>query len=457
MKKFDLIALGGGNAMNVAIAAGKRGLRAAVIEEERLGGTCGNFGCIPSKLLLGYAEAATRVREVGRFHIDADLRSVDGPALLAETFAATRQTDGKLAKSLGENVSLFRGRGRFVKPLTIEVGDERLRGARIVVGTGTRPRQPVVQGVVGTPYWTSCDVFDMESLPASIIVVGGGSIGVELAQFFHGVGVATTLLHRGPFLLQIEDEEVQRVFTAGFSERVPTRLSTEIASVAHGPGGFTVVVKTGAKEETLRAERLLFALGRIPNTDALGVDAAGIALDEKGWIRVDDRLRTTAKKVWALGDVIGGPQFTHTAAFEAVYLEGALLDRKRRPIDRGVIPHAVFSMPEVASVGPTEKALREKGVQYLAASLPYSTAARGRAMKERHGLCKVLIAPDGALLACHIVGESASVLIHQAMMALKWKPHVKALTELMYIHPALSEVLRNTARNAAAMVERPDA
>ncbi len=453
MKEFDLVALGGGNAVTVAMAAGKRGLKTAVVEAAELGGTCPNHGCIPSKLLLGYADAATRVREAGAFHLRATLSGVDGPALLAETFAATRPTDGKIAASLGRNVTLFRGRGRFVAPRTVEVGGERIRGTRVVVGTGTRPRLPDVPGAAGTPYWTSRDVFDMATLPATLIVVGGGPIATELAQFFHGVGVPTTVVHRDALLLGREDEEVRRVFAAGFAERIPCRLSTEVVQVAHGKDGFAVEVRSPSGTETLRAERLLFAIGRVPATGDLGAEAAGIELDGAGFIRVDSRLRTTAKGVFALGDVVGGPQFTHTAAWAAKYLERSLLDGWRKPLDYGPVPHAVFSMPEVAGVGPTEQELRKAKIPYRAASLPYTTAAKGRAIKERHGLCKVIVAPDGRLLACHVVGESASALVHQAIMALRWKPRIEALTEVMYIHPSLPEVLRNTARKAAAMVE----
>jgi dihydrolipoamide dehydrogenase len=452
MREFDLLVLGGGNAVTVAMAAGRRGLRAAVVEKAELGGTCPNHGCIPSKLLLGYAEAASRIREAGRFHLEATLGAVDGPALLAETFGATRQTDGKIAGALGENVTLFRGAGRFVAERTVEVGGERIRGERVVVGTGTRPRAPEVDGVAGTPYWTSHDVFGMDVLPASILIVGGGYIACELAQFFHGVGVETTLVHRNEVLLRGEDEEVRAVFTGGFTERVPCRLSTEVLRVSHDGAGFALAVRSAAGEETLRAEKLLFAIGRVPNGDTIAAAEGGIEVDDGGWIRVDDRLRTTAEGVWALGDVVGGHQFTHTAAWEAKYLERVLLDGEDAPLDHGPVPHAVFSMPEVAGVGATEQELRASGVAYLAASLPYTTAAKGRAIKEHHGLCKVIVALDGALLGCHVVGEDASVMVHMAIMAMRWKPRIEALTEVMYIHPSLPEVLRNTARKAAAMI-----
>ena len=328
----------------------------------------------------------------------------------------------------------------------------RLRGARGRFAARRGGAVPDVPGLAGTPYWTSRDVFEMESLPASIVIVGGGYVGCELAQFFHGVGVETTVVQRGDGLLQAEDEDVRRVFTEAFTARVPTRLATDLLRVEHDGARFAVDVRSADGEATLRAERLLLATGRVPNTHAIGIETSGVELDPDGHVRVDAHLRTTADRVWALGDVASGPQFTHTAAWAARYLERVLLDGESAPLDYGPVPHAVFSRPEVAGVGETEQALRARGAAYHAASLPYTTAAKGRAVKEEHGLCKVLVGADGALLGVHIVGHDASVLIHQAIMAMRWKPHIDALTEVMYIHPALPEVLRNTARKAASLL-----
>ena len=452
MKDFDLVVLGGGNAVTVGMTAGRRGLNVAVVEEGPLGGVCPNRGCIPSKLLLGYAEVASVIREAKRFHIDASISAIDGDALIAETFGATRQTDGKIEGALGENVTLFRGRGAFVGERIVQVNGEQIRGARVIVATGTRPRAPTDDGVAGTPYWTSRDVFDIATLPASIIVIGGGYIATELAQFFHGVGVETTIVHRNEVLLRNEDEDVREVFKAGFTSTVPCRLSTDVLRVRHGEGGFEVDVRSASGEETLRAEKLLYAIGRVPNSDGIGLEAAGVETDDRGWVKVDGHLRTSASDVWALGDLTGGHQFTHTAAWEAKYLERVLLDGEDVPLDLGPVPHAVFSRPEVAGVGATEQELRDAGKPYHAAALPYSTAAKGRAVKEQHGLCKVLIGHDGTLFGVQIVGHEAATLVHQAIMAMRWKPHISALTDVMYIHPSLPEVLRNTARKAAAML-----
>ncbi len=458
-EQFDLVVLGGGNAITVAIEAARAGQRVAVVEEGPLGGTCPNRGCIPTKLLIGYAERAQAVREAGRFHVDAHLEAIDGPALLRETFDATRQTDGKIASALPDSATLVRARGRFVGERTIEADGRRLQGTRVVVATGGRPRRTApgaVPGLDDTPYWTSRDVFDLEDLPTSIVVVGGGYIGCELAHFFHGVGVETTLVHRSERLLPAEDEDVRAVFQTGFVARVPTLLDTNVVDVAYDGRTFDVTIEGPTARRTLRSAALLYAIGRVPNADAIGADIAGIATDARGFITVDDHLRTSAAGVYAMGDVTGGYQFTHSAAREATYLADALVRNAEGPLDLGPVPHAVFSEPEVAGVGATEADLAAGGVAFRAASVPYIAAAKGRAIKEAHGLCKFLVAPGtGEILGCHIVGRDASILLHEVIPVMRWRNRIDSLTDIIHIHPSLSEVVRNAARKAAALVDAP--
>ncbi len=452
-KQYDLVILGGGNSVTIAIAAGKQGLRTAVIEEGPLGGTCPNRGCIPSKLLIGYADRANAVRDAGRFHISAELGPIDGRALLAETFGATRKTDGKIAGALNENVDLYRARGRFVGERTLEADGVQMRGERVVIATGGRPRLVDAPGLAGTPYWTSRDVFEMEDLPRSIVIVGGGYIGCELAHFFDGVGVETTVLNRTDTLLAREDEQIRAVFKEGFTARVNTILSCNVSSVSHDGSQFSVrIEEAGGSTRELSCEALLMAVGRVPNTGDIGLEAAGVDTDEAGFIRTSAAFVTSAEGVYAIGDVIGGHQFTHSAALEAQHLEKFLLRAQGGDLDYGPMPHAVFSSPEIAGVGATEQELRAAGTEYHAAALPYTTAAKGRAIKEEHGLCKFLVAPSGEILGFHVVGEHASVLIHEVIPVMKWRNRIDSLTDIIHIHPSLSEVVRNTARRAAALV-----
>lgn len=454
MSIYDLLILGGGNAIALGIRAAKTGLKVAIVEKDLLGGTCPNRGCIPSKLLLGYADIATKVRHADRFYVDAELRSIDGDRLLAETQDATlNATDNKIASGLPDSVDLIRGHGRFISPTEIEVKGKKIRAKSIVVATGTRPRMPSVEGLDSTPYWTSDDVFELKTLPKSITIVGGGYIGCELAAFFSGVGVATTLIVRDTVLLSQVDEEVRTEFTTGFEADVDIRFSTEISAVSHANQSFAMTLKGNAEESSHNSEALLFAIGRVPNSDDIGLDVAGVSTDSKGFVIVDDYLRTNVEGVYCLGDLNGTHLFTHAAAFEATYLFGLLYEGQKQALDYGPMPFAVFTHPEIAGVGKTEAVLKQEGTEYLSRSVKYSSAAKGRAIKEQHGLCKFLISPSGEILGCHIVGEQASVLLHEVIPVMKWRNHISSLVDIIHIHPSLSEVVRNAARQALAALD----
>ena len=448
---YDLLVLGGGNAVTVGIRAAKAGRSVAVIEKDRLGGTCPNRGCVPSKLLLGYAEVAAQIRESGRFHLKASIDAIDGDAILRETKAATFDVvDGKIEGALPETLTLYRGEGRFVAPKTVEVNGERVSGDIVIVATGTRPRKPPPLAE-GLPYWTSDDVFEQEVMPASITVVGGGYIACELAYFFASVGVETRMLHRSDVLLRAEDRDIRKVFREGFCERVKVSFGTKIEQLDYDSRGFTMVlVGPEGQLGTHRSERLLFAIGRDSSGPDLGLESAGIAQDERGFVVADSRLRTSAEGVYVLGDLKGKHFFTHAAAYEATYLGDQILDGLDADLDYGPMPHAVFSRPEVAGVGATEDEIEAAGTPYVSAQLPYSTAAKGRAVKEQHGLCKILLDMEGKILGCHIVGHEAAVLIHEVIPVMAWRNHISSLTGIIHIHPSLSEVVRNVARKAEA-------
>ncbi len=425
MKNYDVIVFGGGNSIDVVRICGTAGMKLALVEEGPLGGTCPNRGCIPSKLFIAYAEVAEHVRNADRFHITAGIESIDREAIRKETLDYVGKFDGLLEDGIPDGVDLYRGHGTFVDNHTLQVGDQEITAPRIVISTGSRPRRLDLE----VPYWTSDEVFQMERIPDSITILGGGYVGCELAYFFHGVGVDTLLVHRGHKLLEREDEEVQAVFQAGFP--VPTALNT------------------GLDELDREAEVLLLAVGRVPNTDRIGIENTDLEPNAQGYIDVDMRLRTAVEGVYALGDVIGRYAFTHAASFEAKWLADQLVHDKHDEIDYGPMPHAVFSSPEVAGVGKTEQQLRADGTDYRSASIPYTGVTKGRAIKEEHGLCKFLIDPAGKIFGCHIVGAHASVLLHEVLPFMKLGGDIHDIANLIHVHPSLPEVVRGAARKAA--------
>jgi mycothione reductase len=448
-KPYDLIVFGGGNAISTAIDCGARGMKVALIEKGPLGGTCPHRGCIPSKLLIGYADAAEHAREARRFGFETSVRTLHPDAILRETFDFTNKYDAILENALGKNVTLYRDNAAFVANRTLRVNGESISADKLVLATGSRPQRPAL----GVPYWTSDDVFKLRQMPTSITIVGGGYIACELGHFFHGVGVDTLLVVRRDQLLEREDNETRAVFMRGFTARVPVTFNSTIASAAHDGSRFHIKITHGDGAQSERdSEALLFCIGRVPNSDNISIENTDLKPNTRGYIETDNRLRTSVEGVYAMGDVAGRYMFTHAANFESEYLGKQIVENGDEPIDYGPMPHAVFTSPEIAGVGATEEELKKGGTPYVAGSVPFANTTKGRAVKEEYGLCKLLVAPDHQILGCHIVGYQASVLLHAVIPIMKWRNDIHSLVDMIYIHPSLAEVVRGAARKAAGML-----
>ena len=448
-KRYDLIVFGGGNAISTAIECGARGMKVALVEKGPLGGTCPHRGCIPSKLLIGYADAAEHVVEARRFGFETTVRALDPDAILRDTFDFTSKYDGILENALGKNVTLYRDNAAFVANRTLRVNGESISSDKLVLATGSRPQRPALD----VPYWTSDDVFKLRQMPKSITIVGGGFIACELSHFFHGVGVDTLLVVRRDQLLEREDNETRALFMKGFTARVPVTFNSRIASAVHDGTRFHLRISDGEGAQSERdSEALLFCIGRMPNSDNIGIENTDLKPNSRGYIESDNRLRTPVEGVYAMGDVAGRYMFTHAANFESEYLGEQIAENRDEPIDYGPMPHAVFTSPEIAGVGATEEELKKSNSPYVVGSVPFMNTTKGRAVKEEYGLCKLLVAPDRQILGCHIVGYQASVLLHAVIPVMKWRNDIHSLVNMIYIHPSLAEVVRGAARKAAGML-----
>ena len=448
-KHYDLIVFGGGNAISTAIDCGAKGMNVALVEKGPLGGTCPHRGCIPSKLLIGYADAAEHARAAQRFGFETTVRLPDPDAILRDTFDFTKKYDAILENALGTSVTLYRGQATFAANRTLRVNGNSIYADKLVLATGSRPRGPALD----VPYWTSDDVFKIREMPKSITIVGGGYIACELGHFFHGVGLDTLLVVRRDQLLDREDNETRAVFMKGFAARVPVTFNSTIASATHDGLRFHVRIAHADGTQSGRdSEALLFCIGRVPNSDNIGIENTDLKPNAHGYVETDDRLRTPVEGVYAMGDVTGRYMFTHAANFESEYLVQQIGESRDEPIDYGPMPHAIFTSPEIAGVGATEEELKKSGMSYVAASVPFMNTTKGRAVKEEYGLCKLLVAPDHKILGCHIVGYQASVLLHAVLPIMKWRNDIHSLADIIYIHPSLAEVVRGAARKAAGML-----
>ncbi|MGW2470621.1 mycothione reductase [Streptomyces bauhiniae] len=450
MRSHDLIVIGAGTG-NTLVDDRFAHLDVAVVAEGPFGGTCLNAGCIPSKMLAATADVADAVREAHRHDVDAELRRVRWTDARDRVFGRldTAAEEGEEGRRAAENVTVYRGRARFTGERRIgvdtESGPVELCADRIVVAAGGRPVVPPVVADSGLPYETSDTVMRLQAPPERLVVLGGGYIAAELAHVFHSAGSRVTVVEQQDRLLAQQDESVSEAFTDIVRDRWDLRLGRELTEVSGEPGDLRLTLDDGTE---LRADTLLVAVGRRPNGDRLGLDAAGIDAED-GRITVDEYLRTSAEGVWALGDVSTAVPLKHVANREAeVVAHNLLHPGDLRTMSYDAVPAAVFTRPQIAQVGLTEQEAREQGLDHVTATHRYEDVAYGWALEETRGFCKVLVdRRTGRLLGAHLLGPQAATLIQPLVVAQTFGITARDLARKpLWIHPALTEVVENALR-----------
>jgi mycothione reductase len=441
---YDLVIVGAGSG-NMLPATEFDRWRVAVVESDRFGGTCLNRGCIPSKMFVHTADIARTVQHAGRFGINAKFRGADWPAIRDRVFGRIDPLHEKaVAYRRGSGMDVFIGQARFTGPKTLRVGDDEIRSERFVLAAGSRPAVPDIAGLTDVPYLTSDTVMRMKSLPASMVVLGGGYIAAEMSHIFGSLGTEVTILARGHELLSQHDVDIRARFTELYSRRFDVRLGAVVERVHATRAGVRAELKSGSGSQVAEGQVLLVATGRVPNYDLLDVAATGVEVDEHGHIRTDDTYATGVPGIWAFGDLANHFQLKHMANAEARLVRHNLLnpDQPRRK-QFTVVPSAVFADPQVASVGTTEQGLKASGKTYVAATRAYSQAAYGWALEDTTSFVKVLADPaTRLLLGAHILGPQASTLIQPLIQAMCLGNTVEQVASgVLYIHPALTEVV----------------
>ena len=452
IREYDVLVIGSGGGTKISTPSSHLGLKAAIIEKDRLGGTCLNRGCIPSKMLIHAAEVAHQIDHASRHFLRTQGFEVDFKQLVSWVSSEIdAESDSILpAYRKNENLDYYHGMARFTGPRQVEVRGQTLRADKVFIATGSRPWIPDVPGLKGTPYMTSTEALRRTGQPKRLLVIGGSYIACELAFFYAALGTEVHVIARST-LLRHEDRQISEAFVQAFSKRCHVHLQTAFEKVTYRDGRFDLYLRGGdGKAFELSGDALLMATGIEPNSDMLNLEAAGVEVDRDGHIVVDDHLRTTAENIWALGDVAGNYFFRHSVNLEGEYLFRTVIqDPSDEPIDYGAMPHAVFSSPQVAGVGAKEEALKAEGKPYIVGFRPYSASAMGMALRSDEGFVKLLVSPiDRRILGCHIIGHEASVLIHQVITLMQLKGTLDDLLSTTFIHPALNEIVRNAGRDA---------
>ncbi len=456
MDAFDLVVIGGGSGgYTAAIRASQLGLTAAVVEREKIGGTCLHKGCIPTKLLLETAQTLALVRKSGTFGVRAKSISLDYDTVRARS----EQIVGTLHKNLRSviqkhKVEMIEGNGRLLSPTQVDVDGRTLTAKHIVLATGSRPKELPGLACDGERVLNSDHALALAELPRSIAIIGAGSVGMEFASFYLDVGCEVTVLEMLPHLLPLEDGDLGKALEkvlAGRGANVFTSAGVLLDATKMYDNRVELTLKQQDKEQTVQAETVLVAVGREGVTDGLGLESTAVQLD-RGYIRVDERYATDEPTVYAVGDAIGGLQLAHVAAAEGFIAAEAIAGREPDPLDYNRAPRVTYTRPQVAAVGMTDEQARQDGRNVKTQRFSFRYNAMALIHDEPEGFAKIVFDTDsGDLLGAHIVGRQAAELISEASLARYVQASAGEMAANIHPHPTLSEVLGEAAQLSAGV------
>ncbi|MGC9346558.1 MAG: dihydrolipoyl dehydrogenase, partial [Anaerolineae bacterium] len=454
VKHYDVIVIGSGSGGAIVDAALNQGLRVAWVDKGPVGGTCINVGCVPSKILVVPANHIVEIHEAGKLGIEAELGEVDFAAIMERARQPRTRTQQHIRGAIEhvDALDFYETEAHFVDSHTLQVGETRIQGDKVFIVAGARPAIPPIEGLDEIPYLTNDTVFELNERPESLVIIGGGYIACELGHFFSAVGTDATIVQRNERLVPDEEPEISDLLLRKMSERMRILTATEAVAVHSEGSGYTVVGENRRTSEQMEVTgtHVLVATGRTSNADLLQVANAGIETDTRGYIVANPYLQTNVENIWALGDAIGKPMFKHTANREATIAWHNSQHTHQTPMDYRAVPHAVFTYPEIASVGLTEAQARQEHDIRVGKAM-YDDVAYGIALVEKEGFAKAVVDADSReLLGFHIVGPYAAILIQEVVNAMAAGNVIGQLRQGLHIHPALPELILTTLGNLAA-------
>ncbi len=446
MRTFDLVVIGAGPGGYVAaIRAAQLGLTVAVVERDRPGGVCVNWGCIPSKAILKSADMYQQMKNAAAYGIVVEGLSADYGAVIRRS----RKVAERMSKGVGflfrkNGIELIAADAVVTSPTTVRAGDEEIGAKAILVAVGTAVRGLPGIEPDGKTVLSSDDALAREEMPGSAVVLGGGAVGVEFAYVYRTFGADVTVVEMEDQLLPRTDREVAKELEKAFRKQGIRVLTSAPAKRLDGEAG-ALVVSTGGKEERLSAEAFLVAVGRKPLTEGLGLEKCGVKL-ARGYVEVDGSLRTACPSIYAIGDVIGGMLLAHEASAEGVAAAEIIAGQKSRPPDRDKIPSCIFCQPEVATVGLSEEEAKKRGIPVKVAKFPFTALGRAVASGHTEGFVKMVAEERyGEVIGCHIIGHGASDLIAELGLARTLEATFHEIGRTVHAHPTLPEAIREAA------------
>lgn len=448
--QYDITIIGGGSGgLTATRVATGLGANVLLIDKERLGGDCLNYGCVPSKSLIHVARVVHQAREAMQIgltpaNLGVDMARVS--AYVQGVISRVREAE----KIYAEGATVKFGTVSFKSPTELVLNDEEITSRSIVIATGSRPAIPAIEGLQEAGYLTNEDVFDLMALPSSLAIIGGGPIGVEMGQAFERLGTKVTIIQRARHLLPKEDPEVSAMVAGALqAEGIDIATETQVLKVSHNGKKKVVMLSQGNRVWNIEADEILLALGRRPNVEGLNLEAGGIAYDGKG-IKVDDYLQTSASNILAIGDVIGGYLFTHVAAYQAgVAVRNAVLPLGKKKVDYRVVPWCTFTDPEAARVGLTPQEAEELYKQTRIVKLPWADIDRAQTENETIGFIKLVLAgKKDEIVGAHMVGAHAGELLGEMALAMQHNLTINDIFNTIHAYPTMNTGIQQAAFEA---------
>jgi pyruvate/2-oxoglutarate dehydrogenase complex dihydrolipoamide dehydrogenase (E3) component len=446
-ERFDAIVIGTGQAgPSLAVRLATAGRKTAIIERNLIGGTCVNNGCIPTKTLIASARAAYVARRGGDFGvtIDAPIR-VDMAQVKQRKDSVVRHSTDGLTRWLGgtSGLTMIQGHARFEGPKTLHVGDRLLEAKQIFINVGGRALVPDMPGLAEVPYFTNSTIMHVDFLPEHLVIVGGSYVGLEFAQMYRRFGSRVTVIEMGPRLIGREDEDVSAAVQSILEgEGIAFRLNAKCLALERRSRDIVVNVACEEEPREIEGSHVLLAVGRVPNTSDLGLDTAGIATDARGYITVDDQLRTNVPGIWALGDVNGRGAFTHTSYNDYEIVAANLLDGESRRVTDRIATYALFIDPPLGRAGMTEKEVRASARKALVATMPMTRVGRAYERGETLGFMRVIVdAETKRILGASILGIDGDEVIHSLLDVMYASAPYTVIQRAMHIHPTVTELI----------------